>query len=304
MPDTKTPLRGIHHVTALAGAPPENHRFYTQTLGLRLVKRTVNFDDPTTWHLYFGDRTGSPGSLLTHFPDRRTRSAVHGSPEIIETTLSVAPNSLDTWRARLEADNIEVHDDTTNNKRTLRFQDPHTMRLALTESNTAPSATPDNAVGHINHVTILVPDINETADFLESTLGFNTTTDNPDTKQLGLNEHTHLLTIAPGNHHDPAKMGAGTVHHVAWRVETDDDQAEVARRLTAARIPVTPVKDRQYFRSIYFRIPGGVIFEVATDAPGFTLDEPEPKLGTSLKLPPQFEPRRTYIESTLDPLEH
>ncbi len=329
-------LTGIHHVTALAKDPRENHDFYTRVLGQRLIKKTVNFDDPLTYHLYFGDRHGSPGTLLTHFPHPNAKRGVHGSPEILETALSVPAGSLDYWAARLRAHDVAVADGAGGaddgaggdggggadgdgdaggaggDERRLSFEDPDGMRLALVEGADSPAAPgyaghdvePRHAVGGIDAVVIRVPDPDGTTRFLRDALGFRSGSGDGARRRLHLGEDRPgaRLDVVRADADPATRMGAGTVHHVAWRVPDDATHKEAAARVRAAGVPVTPVIDRQYFRSIYFRVPGGVIFEIATDGPGFTVDEAEATLGRDLKLPERHEPRRAEIESHLIPL--
>lgn len=301
-----TPLLGLHHVTALAADPNENHDFHVRTLGLRLVKRTVNFDDPFTWHLYFGDARGTPGTLLTHFPDPRVRPGRHGTPEILETILRIPRGSMDRWAERLLAAGTAV--DTTGDAEEprLAFEDPHTMRYVMVETDHDAAPAPwdggvpaADAITGIEGVVVHVPDVDETAGFLRDVLGFRDGACTPDGERLHLGGER--IELVRGEHARPV-MGAGTVHHVAWRVPDDDAQRAVADRLAAAGIAATEQKDRQYFRSIYFRIPGGVIFEVATDGPGFDVDERPETLGTELRLPPPYEARRADIEPRLVPI--
>jgi glyoxalase family protein len=306
-----TMITGLHHVTALAADPNENHDFYTRVLGHRLVKTTVNFDDPFTYHLYFGDERGTPGTLLTHFPHPRAREGVHGSPEILETTLRAPEGSLASWAERLRSLGVAVSERDDGVRPRIAFEDPHGMRFSILER-----ADPERPAGYagggvdgahaitgVDGVVIRVPDAAETARFLEGVLGFDAdrTEGGRDVLRVGAGagERVELVEAAE----DPrTQMGAGTVHHVAWRVPDDAAQAEVARRVAEAGVPATPVQDRQYFRSIYFRVPGGVIFEVATDGPGFDVDEPVETLGEALKLPPQHEPLRERIERRLVPI--
>lgn len=297
-----SPLSGIHHVTALAKDPKKNHEFYTALLGLRMVKKTVNFDDPLTYHLYYGDERGSPGTLLTHFPHPHARTGVHGSPEILETRLRVADEAMASWEERLATHGVGTVIVEDHGERRLVFGDHDDMRFAFVGEPTE-SADPSSILG-IESVSIRVPDVGATRAFLERALGFVTT------DRLGSNARLVLGDGLPGQRLElieapidaRTSMGAGTVHHVAWRVPDDATQSEVAVNLADAGVAVTPVMDRQYFRSIYFRIPGGVIFEVATDGPGFDVDEPLEALGEDLKLPPQHEPRRSEIAAQLIPL--
>lgn len=295
-------LTGIHHVTALAKNPRRNHEFYTSLLGLRMVKKTVNFDDPLTYHLYYGDGKGSPGTLLTHFPHPHARAGVHGCPEILETRLRIPSGSTSVWADRLAKHDIDTVAVEEDGERRLAFGDHDDMRLALVEE---PEGSFDGAsILGVESVAIRVPDVRATRDFLEGVLGFASD------QRSGAGARLFVGKGVPGQRLDlvdvpfdpTTSMGAGTVHHVAWRVPDDATQAEVAAALSDAGVAVTPVMDRQYFRSIYFRIPGGVIFEVATDGPGFDVDEPLESLGEGLKLPPQYEHRRAEIEAHLIPL--
>lgn len=295
-------ITGIHHVTALAKDPVKNHRFYTEVLGHRMVKKTVNFDDPMTYHLYFGDERGSPGTLLTHFPHPNAKLGVHGSPEILETRLRIPKGTTAAWAERLSNADTPSKLEGEGSSQRLAFADHDGMLFALVEDDDG--SADDPAIRGIESVSIRVPDLATTRAFLEEVLGFASTTGSADQQRLTLGDG------APGRRLDlfqapvdrGTSMGAGTVHHVAWRVPDDETQAKVASALTSAGIAVTPQMDRQYFRSIYFRIPGGVIFEVATDGPGFDADEPLATLGEALKLPPQYESRREAIAAHLVPI--
>lgn len=301
-------LLGIHHVTAIAADPHENLDFYTKLLGLRLVKKTVNFDDPFTYHLYFGDEHGTPGTILTHFPNPRARAGERGSPEITVTTMTVPEGSLEWWTERLRAANapeLVVGPDR------LEFEDPHAMRLAIEAGETAvgPGWTGngvplDHAITGIGRIAIEVPSVDETIAFLREVLGFADGAETCEHPRLwvGRDAPGHRIEVIPSTA-APGRMGAGTVHHVAWRVADDAVQEQVAERLLAAGVMPTPQQDRDYFRSIYFRIPGGVIFEVATDIPGFAVDEEPAHLGEALRLPKMHEGKRDAIERTLIPLE-
>lgn len=266
-----------------------------------MVKKTVNFDDPSTYHLYYGDDHGTPGTLLTHFPRPNATLGVHGSPEIVETRLRIPSGSLNRWTERLAAQDVAASLIEDAGAPRLEFSDHDGMRFSLIEDDVAAA---DDALLGIAGVVIHVPDPDDTGGFLQRVLGFEEAKGPVDVTRLVLGDgrpgQRLELRRAPA---DPVTaMGAGTVHHVAWRVPDEDAQASVSRAVSEAGIAVTPVLDRQYFRSIYFRVPGGVIFEVATDGPGFAVDEPLGSLGTSLKLPPQHEHRRDGITAALVPL--
>jgi glyoxalase family protein len=310
---TASLITGVHHVTAFASDPIANRRFYTEVLGLRLVKRTVNFDDPSTHHLYYGDRGGAPGTLLTHFPSPRTARGRHGGGEISETVMSVGVGTLDAWQARLERFGVGVDrriGAVEPDRPSLHVGDPDDMRIALVED--ASVAADASMVGPIERVVLSVADGEATAAFLTSHLGFGVLRASKAGIDLAIGDTSIpapgqrlSLRIEPDRTQQP--MGAGTVHHVAWRVPTDTAQASLRTALVNAGIAVTPILDRQYFRSIYFRVPcghpNGIVFEVATDGPGFAVDEPLETLGTRLMLPPRYEARRSDIERLLPALD-
>ncbi len=308
-----SPLTGVHHVTALASDPRENLRFYTRTLGLRLVKRTVNFDDPLTYHLYYGDVVGSPGSILTHFPHPNARRARHGNAEITDTILNVPTGSLDAWAERLGGMGVRTREATVLGDRRLAFEDPDGVHLALMERDPPTGARgwagggidPAHAILGVEGVVLHVPHAEDTGSFLQGALGFESAGVEGDRLRLtlGADRPGTRLEIVGDRDGVVEPMSAGTVHHVAWRVPDIQTQREVIERLHAAGLECSPVMDRLYFRSIYFRIPGGPIFEVATDGPGFDVDEPRGALGSGLRLPPQHEPRRAEIEAHLAPLD-
>lgn len=306
-------ISGIHHVTAIASDPQRNLDFYTRVLGLRLVKVTVNFDDPGTYHTYFGDVTGGPGTALTFFPWPGARRGRIGNGQVAVTAFAVPENSLGYWQQRLKefgvpASQIEARFDEA----VLPLADPDGLRLELIAGPTAPAATPwlkggvpaEHAISGFHGVTIWAANLQPTARLLTGTLGLNPT------GELGPRTRFEMSGDRPGTVvdvlHRPGEAfgsgGAGTVHHVAWRTPSDDEQQFWRRTIAAAGYNVTPVQDRQYFHSIYFREPGGVLLEIATDLPGFTLDEPVERLGTAIKLPPWFEPQRAQIEQILPKL--
>ncbi len=304
-------IHGIHHVTAIGGEPVANRDFYTRVLGLRLVKRTVNFDDPTTWHLYFGDRQGSPGTIMTFFPHPLARRGRAGSSEVARTSFAVPAGTLADWRERFEAEGLAVEEAEENDQRVLRAHDPHGTRLALVESAGPDGAEPwtgggvsaDIAVRGVAGVRLSVPDVEATAAFLADVFGLpevGRSSGVGDGRWFDAGDGQRVEVIASAA--PRAQLGAGSVHHVAFRVADDEAQLALRRRLADAGLGVSEVMERQYFRSIYFREPGGVLFEIATDAPGFAIDEPEAELGQTLKLPPWLEPRRAELERGLPPL--
>lgn len=306
---------GLHHVTAIAGSAVSNHRFYTRTLGLRLVKRTVNFDDPGTYHLYFGGPHGQPGTILTFFPWEEARGGRRGVGEVAEVTLALPPGSLRAWRDRLEDRAVSPFDKVQRfGAEGFRFSDGDGMALVLVEDGEAPAdaawtgegMAPELAIRGIQGVTQIVREVSPTAELLKERLGF---------VEVGVDGNRHRFAAGhagqPGRYVDlvvsgemvEARLGKGSVHHVAFRAADDDEQARVQQSLSDDGFSVSEVRDRQYFRSIYFREPGGVLYEVATDGPGFALDEPTEALGSSLKLPPQYEGMRARLEASLPPLD-
>lgn len=305
------PGHGIHHVTAIARDARRNLDFYTRVLGLRLVKKTVNFDDPGTYHLYFGDEVGAPGTILTFFPWEGVASGRDGVGQTSETAFRVPKASLGFWTHRLVAAGAR-HEapEKRFGESVLPFRDPDGMSLALVGVEGA-DAEPAYAAGDVpaehairgfQGVTLMIEEAAPTAAVLEC-LGFRET--KRDVGRVRLESGAALggtvdLRIAQG--FLPAAMGAGSVHHVAFRASGDAEQAEMARALAGIGLRATPQMDRNYFRSVYFREPGGILFEIATDDPGFAADEEVAALGTALKLPAFLEPRRAAIEAVLPDL--
>jgi glyoxalase family protein len=303
---------GIHHVTAIAGEPQRNVDFYAGLLGLRVVKKTVNFDDPETYHLYYGDGRGTPGSIMTFFPWRAAPRGRIGAGQLTVTSFSVPAASLGYWTERLVEGGVRFErPEDRFGETVLPFPDPDGLRLELVAAGEdrregwADGPVPaDHAVRGFHHVTLAVADPARTATLMTDTLGFR------QTGEAGSSTRYEAGEGGPGNAVDledgagspRGTMGVGTVHHVAFRVPDGDTQLEVREKVDALGYNVTPVLDRNYFRSIYFREPGGVLFEVATDPPGFAVDEDTKHLGESLKLPPWLEPRRERLEGALPPL--
>ena len=308
------PIEGLHHITALAGDPQRNVNFYLHVLGQRLVKKTVNFDDPFTYHLYYGDNVGSPGTIMTFFPWPSARRGRAGNGEVIASAYNISPASVDYWRQRLAKFEVRgLTDGTRMGATTIGFEDPDGMRIELIthDGKAAPAAWTAGPVPaeHMLHgfhgVTLGVEDHAATAALLTERMGYTFVAQegqryryrgaSPDTGQ-----YVDLL-VRPS--YGPGQLGAGSVHHVAFRVPDDPAQAAYQTALYDAGLGVTEVKDRQYFHSIYFREPGGTLFEIATDQPGFATDEPVARLGEKLQLPPWLESRRTIIEERLPQIE-
>jgi glyoxalase family protein len=305
-------INGLHHVTAISGSARRNAGFYTATLGLRLVKRTVNFDDPGTYHLYYGDRAGTPGSVLTFFPWERMGPGRRGVGETALTHYAVPTGSLDFWRRRLEAAGASAIGSATRfGEERLTFRDPDGVALALVavdgderEPWTTPEVGAEVALRGFYGVTLDLAQAGPTAEVLRGLLGYGEQGREGDTLRLSAPAAARArivdLVERPGAAR--AMLGAGSVHHIAFAVADRAAQAAVRARIMAAGLGVTPVIDRNYFFSIYFREPGGVLFEVATEEPGFAVDEPLEALGSSLRLPPQHEHLRAQLERSLPPL--
>lgn len=306
---------GLHHITAVAGDPQGNRRFYTETLGLRLVKRTVNFDDVTTYHLYYGNRTGEPGTGLTFFPFEGARPGRPGRGQAVATAFAVPPGSLDYWADRLATSGATVDERTERfGADVLPFADPDGQPLELVEADSPVEPWGDGPVPEAHAirgffgVTLHSAEPDGTANVLEL-LGFERTGSvaEPD------GDGERVRYVASGDHatvvdllrREPpqGRPGVGTVHHVAFRAADEGEQMAWREQLADAGQFVTPQKDRQYFESIYFREPGGILFEIATDGPGFTVDESVAELGSELKLPSWLEDDRESIEGALPPLD-
>lgn len=304
---------GIHHITAVSGDPQRNLDFYAGLLGLRLVKKTVNFDDPSVYHLYYGDEEGSPGSILTFFPWEKLQQGHPDRGQAISISFSIPTRSAGFWTEYLESKGVDFIEPFTRfGKEIIGLQDPDGLHLELVADTVANEtegwdggAIPrEHTIRGIHGIALAVDDFKATGELLTSSLGF---------RQIE-REHDRVLYQSESEFGsvveiiDQAELegrpGKGTVHHIAFRAEDDDDQLATRQELVEKGYHVTEVKDRQYFRSIYFHEPGGVLFEVATDLPGFTFDEPVESLGQDLKLPPWLEDRRNLIEADLTTLKH
>jgi glyoxalase family protein len=297
---------GIHHITAIAGDPQTNLDFYAETLGLRFVKRTVNFDDPGSYHFYFGDNIGSPGTIITFFPWPGARRGSPGIGQVTIVSFAIPRNSIAVWKEQLRANQViaEEISDLAGNKG-LRFRDPDGLMLRLVESPTIPS---EGRVGHrirsFAAPTLEVRHLERTEKVLIEILGFEFVEEEDNRRRLrgsGSNAAAEVDLVASDA--GSGLVAVGTVHHIAFRVANDEEQLRVREELVARGLNVTPVIDRQYFHSIYFREPNGILFEVATDGPGFLIDESADELGESLKLPPIYESARSEIERVLPAIQ-
>ncbi len=311
-------LTGIHHLTAITADAPANNRFYTQTLGLRRVKKTVNQDDPSAYHLFYADGAGTPGTDITFFgwPAARER---RGTRAITRTGLRVAEDSLDWWVARLADEGVTCgRIATLDGRPSLDFEDPEGQRLRLVTAPQPRAHTWDQGpvpaahqIQGLGPITISVPELDATHALLTQVLNMRLVRDYPSPDGEGM---VHVFEMGPGGAAaelhvavqpglPPARQGAGGVHHVAFRVPDRSRLTEWVRHLSQARVPNSGEVERFYFRSLYFREPGGNLFELATDGPGFDVDEPRETMGQTLSLPPFLEPRRAQIETGLTPLD-
>jgi glyoxalase family protein len=306
-------IPGIHHVTAIASDPQQNVDFYTNTLGLRLVKLTVNFDDPTTYHLYFGDEQGSPGTLLTFFPWPGAARGRRGTGQVAATSFAVPEGALDYWEDRLRQQDVAfLKRQRRFDEEFLSFLDPDWMQLELVARPGADAGAPwegggiplDYAIRGFDGVTMWEEDLTPSLDLLTGTMGFEQVGEEGPRIRLraASDDNGALIDLLHLPGQERGSDGAGTVHHVAWRTPNDTEQLAWREEIATLGLRVTPVVDRQYFRSIYFREPGGVLFEIATDPPGMGWDEPVEALGTRLRLPSWLEPQRAKVESALPAL--
>lgn len=321
---------GYHHITALARDPRANVAFYVGVLGQRLVKRTINYDDPSTWHLYYTDAVGSPGSVLTFFPNPMTRSPRRGSGETAATAYAAPLGTLGWWRDRLKGNNIEVTEFTRFSQPGLAFEDHDGMSLEIIETPLAerswfvpidpgkPYAKAQGAQGGpipedkslrgFHSATLDVDGYEHSAKLLTEVFGLTPIGNEINRFRFArLDENSEPLPASTIDLRcrpalQRARMGHGSVHHIAWRASNDEHEVALREALIARGLNPTPVIDRQYFHSVYFREPGGVIYEIATDQPGFAADEPLETLGEGLKLPAWLEPQREAIFAALPPI--
>jgi glyoxalase family protein len=317
----KTELLGIHHVTAVTARARENHQFYTQTLGMRLVKKTVNQDDVSAYHLFYADAEGSPGSDLTFFDWAQSPRQRHGNNSISCTGLRVSgAESLQWWIKRFDELKV-VHSAVLERggRAVVDFQDGEGQRLSLVDDQSTGESSPwsgspippSHQIRGLGPATITVPELESTAGLLTEVLGMRPTIKyaDPENKEFSI----QIYEIGPGGAGaelhvrvrpdlGPYRPGAGGVHHIAFRVPDEESYHAWTRRLKDLRIPNSGEVDRYYFKSLYFREPNQILFELATDGPGFAVDENISDLGTGLVLPPFLEGRRAQIEANLKPL--
>jgi glyoxalase family protein len=306
-------VNGLHHITAIAGPAQENLDFYAGVLGMRLVKRSVNQDDPGTYHLFYADAEGRPGTDLTFFPWAQMAPPRLGHGLAVEVGLEVPSGSLSYWGSRLEQYGARI--DAVESRfgtRVLPLVDPHGLRLALVEA--APGSTrpftpwdkstvpPERQVRGLHTARLSERDEATTAKFLTGVLGFTRIGSENGWTRYGFEDAAGAVDIREAGDVQRGAWGIGSVHHLAWRVDDEEYQLVVRAQIEAAGGSATPVIDRFWFKSVYFREPGGVLFEIATDGPGFAADEDPAHLGETLVLPPWLESSRAQIETVLPPL--
>lgn len=301
---------GIHHITAIVGHPQENVDFYAGVLGLRLVKQTVNFDDPGTYHLYFGNEGGKPGTIITFFPWANARQGKIGGGQVGVTSYVVPKGAMGFWEQRLAKFGVPATKMERFGEQYLEFDDPHGLHLEIVEreegeKNTwqAGEINSDVAIKGFGGATLLSVRPDETAQLLENVMGLQKVGQEGDfirfqsSADIGNIIDLKLTTIGRG------QMGVGTVHHIAWRAKDDEDQLEWQKYVADSGYGVTAVRDRNYFNAIYFKEHGEILFEIATDPPGFAHDESLETMGEKLMLPEQYETHRDQIERALIPFE-
>jgi glyoxalase family protein len=311
-----TGIGGIHHVTAIASDPQRNLDFYVGVLGLRLVKRTVNFDDPGTYHFYFGDEVGTPGSILTFFPWPGAHRGRQGPGQVAVASFAILPGSVGFWIERLLRHNTPYQGPAKREvggaqaERVISFKDPDGLLLELVSSagaearpawGNAPGIPRAHAIHGFHSITLWVEQGDATERVLVQTLGFQPVSESGSTRRFSAKngEAGTLVDVRTTGGFVQGVSGAGTVHHVAWSVADDSVQLAFRDRVMSSGLSPTPVIDRNYFHSVYFREPSGILYELATNPPGFTIDEPVERLGERLMLPPQYEADRAAIEAVL-----
>ncbi|MGH2435814.1 MAG: ring-cleaving dioxygenase [bacterium] len=315
MPEDSRQLLGIHHVTAIAGDPQENVDFYVGVLGLRLVKRSVNQDDPGTYHLFYADAAGSPGTDLTFFAWPGALHGREGAGQATAVSLVIPKRGLEYWTKRLTASDIAFEGPTRRfDEEVIAFSDWHGQALELAAAPDGESrpwqawvegpVPQEFAIRGIHNVTLKEAAEHPTVAFLTEQLGFRLSGEAAGRKRFAVGRGGSGawldLVIVPGA--ATGRVAVGTIHHVAWRTPDDQEQQQWWQQIRDLGAPISEIIDRFWFHSIYFREPGGVLFEIATDGPGFAVDESVEELGTRLVLPPWLEPRRTEIERALKPI--
>lgn len=303
-------MKGIHHITAIVGDPQENMDFYAGILGLRFVKKTINFDDPGTYHFYFGNGDADPGTIMTFFPWANAYKGKVGSGQVGITTFLIPTNSLDFWENRLKSFQIETKKVTRFGETFLQFEDVHGLHLELVERETGAvntwefnGVTKDVAIKGFGGAVLYSGAPHKTAELLEDVMELESLGQEGNylrfkaSGEIGNIIDIELAPVGRG------VMGVGTVHHIAWRASNDEEHVNWQHKIHDHHYGVTEIKDRNYFHAIYFREHGGLLFEIATDPPGFMIDEPKESLGEKLMLPKWQEVNREGIENHLQPVK-
>ncbi|PZP42240.1 MAG: ring-cleaving dioxygenase [Pseudopedobacter saltans] len=306
-------IQGLHHITAIANDAQRNHDFYTNILGLRLVKKTVNFDDPGTYHFYYGNETGTPGTILTFFPWEGIGKGKNGTGMATEIAYAVPENSFEFWKERFTQFDVKQGEITERfGELYLPFSDPDGLQLTLVAPKkgdgrtawTTKDVSSEVATKGFYNTTLTLSQLAPTAKVLTDIFGYTQVEQEGNRYRFATDaiENASVIDVLLDEKGSNGVGRAGTNHHVAFRVENDDIQMEFREKILSAGLQITPKIDRDYFYSLYFREPGGVLFEIATDNPGFTVDEPLAELGSGLKLPQQYEGIRSDIEKVLPKL--
>ncbi|WP_336959033.1 ring-cleaving dioxygenase [Chryseobacterium contaminans] len=305
-------ILGLHHITAIADNAKRNLDFYTQVLGVRMVKKTVNFDDPGTYHFYFGNETGTPGTILTFFPWEGIGKGTNGSGMATHIGYSIPKGSLEFWKNRLKSFNVNVEEGEIFGEKMISFKDPDGLQLQFIEPTgddnrkvwTTDDIKDENALKGFHNVTLTLKRAEPTIKVLTDLLGYDLQKQEGERYRFATDaiDTANLIDIIENDKAPTGRNAAGTNHHIAFRVKDDNILMEYREKALSAGLSITPKINRDYFYSLYFREPGGVLFEIATDNPGFTVDEPLEELGINLKLPAQYEGMRSKIEGVLPKL--
>lgn len=301
---------GIHHITAIVGDPQENVDFYASVLGLRLVKKTINFDDPGTYHLYFGNNHGEPGTIMTFFPWGDAYKGKIGDGQVGVICYAVPTGALPFWERRLAKYNIAFEKTERFGEEYLQFDDPHGLHLELVERGEGKAngwgiggTDPGTAIKGFGGATLYTANAEKTSELLEEVLGFEKVGEEGDLMRFQSPAAIGNIVDVKLSRAGTGQMGVGTVHHIAWRAKDNEDQLDWKRHVEAYGLGVTPVQDRSYFNAIYFREYGDLLFEIATDPPGFAIDETVEELGEGLMLPAQYERYRSGLNQDLAPIK-
>jgi glyoxalase family protein len=302
-------ILGIHHITAIAAGAKRNHEFYTKVLGLRLVKKTVNFDDPTTYHFYYGNKRGEPGTILTFFPWEGIRRGREGTGQVTAASFSVPGDSMSFWLNRFRSHNVTYNNPSSRfGEEVMVFLDPDGLKLELVsdggdrrEAWDADEVPTEFGIKGFRGAALTLDGYEATANLLTGVLGYEKKEEQVNRFRFvnGNSKNANIIDLICLPSGQRGLVAGGTVHHIAFRTPDEATQLAVRERLVGMGYNVTPQLDRNYFKSVYFREPGGVLFEIATDPPGFMIDENIDHLGEGLKLPGWLEPRRDEIESVL-----